>query len=227
MLTSSPITTLGLAPEALDVNIEGTPKSGQLLTGHYRYNDKDLPSDPEDTSISGTQFEWHCSRSSSKKILATTKTYTIKDADMGCEISFNVTPHSQSGIPNMGAQIQSNKINVTNTIQSLIIRVSNDYSLERFLRPAFNMEIDYAHLGHGTPTFIELDEHIRGNKYVAKYKIGDQSAPNSTVTDDGSTIKFVKRANGTMADTANFTVKVTFQDGTAVSTNSPSLILIP
>lgn len=105
--TSSPLSTLGLAPEALDVSFSGflsSPKVGDLLTGSYRYHDAD--GDPEDTS--GTRIEWICRREHTTT-LATTKSYTLQKADIGCGFAFQVTPRSQSGTPNTGVKFVSSR----------------------------------------------------------------------------------------------------------------------
>lgn len=103
VFTSSPIITLGLAPEALGVDFDFNPNVGQRLTGSYRYHDAD--GDPEDTS--GTRIEWICKRSHKITTLATTKSYTVKNADIGCSFAFQVTPRSQSGTPNTGMAFMS------------------------------------------------------------------------------------------------------------------------
>ncbi|ELZ5941085.1 hypothetical protein U0L13_003346 [Providencia stuartii] len=104
--TSPPLSTLGLAPEALDVRysgFSGTPKVGDLLTGSYRYHDAD--GDPEDTS--GTRIEWICLQRGSAKILATGNSYTLQKADIGCSLYFQVIPRSRSGTPNTGMKFTS------------------------------------------------------------------------------------------------------------------------
>lgn len=102
-VTSSPIITLGRAPEALDINFDFNPNVGQRLTGSYRYHDAD--GDPEDTS--GTRIEWICKRSNKITTLATTNSYTVQNADIGCTFAFQVTPRSQSGTPNTGIKFRS------------------------------------------------------------------------------------------------------------------------
>ncbi|MDV5227145.1 hypothetical protein RZ760_014530 [Providencia rettgeri] len=225
---SSALITQGVAPEALDVKIEGTPKSGQTLTGHYRYNDRDI--DLEDTSSKGTQFEWICSRSSGRKEnLASTKTYTLQDVDGGCAISFSVTPHALSGTPRIGAQVQSTKVDVPKATSSPIIRLSRGAKIGEF-----NMEIDYAHLDYGEPTRISLLEHpiniVTANSNH-HYDIGQKTNTNSTVTDDGRTIRFgaiswfTKVALESMTEGIYFDVVLNFKNGKSASAKSPVLEL--
>lgn len=225
--TSSTITTQGFAPEALNVKIEGTPKPGQLLTGHYNYNDKDSPSDPEDTS--STRVEWICSRYGGEEKLAQTQTYTIQDVDMGCDISFNITPHALSGTPRIGTPVQSNVVNVPKTTSSLIVRVSNG------IQPAeFNVEIDYGHLGYGPVESIAIYEQIDGDsaQRAHNYHIGDTTKTGSTVTTDGRTIKFSTltkamewKSKPYTGQTAYFDVGLDFINGTNTHIMAPGLIL--
>nr|ELR5113848.1 hypothetical protein [Providencia stuartii] len=227
-VTSSPLTTRGLAPEALNVKIEGTPKSGQTLTGHYHYNDRDI--DPEDISLNGTQFEWICSRSDGRKEnLAWTTTYTLQDVDGGCAISFSVTPHALSGTPRIGAQVQSMKVDVPKATSSPIIRLSRGAKIGEF-----NMEIDYAHLDSGEPTHISLFEFrvkssAPGRSYG--YDIGQETNSRSTVTDNGRTIQFEaissyrKEVIEGKNPSISFEVTLNFKNGIKVWGRSPELEL--
>ena len=63
------------APTATAVNITGTPNAGQVLTGHYTYNDVD--GDAEGTST----FRWL--RNGVAIGGATASTYTIVSGDQG------------------------------------------------------------------------------------------------------------------------------------------------
>jgi len=79
------------APTASLVNINGTPKEGQSLTGNYVYSDAE--SDAEGTST----FKWYLADDAAGASAAeisgvTTKTYTLAAGDVGKFICFEVTP---------------------------------------------------------------------------------------------------------------------------------------
>ncbi len=224
---SSALITQGYAPDALDVYIYGTPEIGKLLGGDYRYYDSDKPSDREDTSSSGTRFEWICSRSGRKEILATTKTYTLRDVDLGCELSFNVTPRSQSGTPNTGAQAQSKIVTVTKPVPLPVIRIFNGNQIGGRSGSGFNMEIEYTP-SYSTISSIFMQEHYgRPDKSHAgiEYKINNYTSSGSIITDNGNTIKFGNNAKSNKGDTVYFIITFRFQNGKKVITSSPRLIL--
>ncbi|QJD84708.1 S-layer homology domain-containing protein [Cohnella herbarum] len=85
-----------VAPKALHVRILGTAQVGSTLTGRYTYSDAN--SDAEGTS----SFKWY----RSDDALGTNKTaisgasstsYTLRAADLGKHISFEVTPIAKTG----------------------------------------------------------------------------------------------------------------------------------
>lgn len=228
--TSSAIITQGLAPEALDVEIIGAPfpKSGQSLTGSYRYYDGD--NDPEDTSPSGTQFEWICSRYFGREEkLAQTKTYTVQDVDTGCDISFNVTPHALSGTPRIGAQVQSKKVEVSLTSTDPIVRLSNGAKSGEF-----NMEVDYGHLDvRADVNQVSFSEYVDGIQYRHIYNVGDRTNNNSIVNADGRTIKFSAKSkqfesnpSNYIGKTASFSVSVYFKNGYRRQARVPSDLIL-
>ncbi|MBG5920635.1 hypothetical protein [Providencia stuartii] len=226
--TSSPIITQGLAPEAVAVKIYGKPEVGQLLTGSYLYHDSDTPKDLEDTSSSGTQFEWICSRSSSKKTLATAKTYTLQDADVGCEISFNVTPRSISGIPNTGAQAQSKALNVIKAVPPPEIRLFNGNQIGDRSGPGYNIEINYVNPGYGALKAIVFQEHKGGsekNYPLDEVKVGELTNSHSLVTDSGSAIKFGKNARSNTGATISVYATLHFQNGKRLQGSSGYITL--
>lgn len=227
--TSSTITTKGLAPEARDVKIDGTPEVGQVLNGMYDYHDADGSSDLENTSTNGgTSFKWLCSRSSNTQILATTKTYTIKDADVGCTISFNVTPRALSGAPNTGVEAQSNKVTIKKTLESSKIGIFNGNQIGMRSGYGYNMEIDYAHLGYGQPKSISTNEYRKGKgnlHHSKRYYIGGQTGTYSPVTDDGSSIKFGTNAVSSIGDTISIYIVIEFENGNTIGGTSPDIEL--
>lgn len=227
--TSSAITTKGLAPEARDVKIDDLPEVGQVLTGMYNYHDEDGSSDLENTSTNGgTSFKWLCSRSSNTQILATAKTYTIKDADVGCTISFNVIPRALSGTPNTGVEAQSNKVTVEKILESSKIRIFNGNQIGDRSGYGYNMEVDYAHLGYGQPRSISTNEYLKRNGYRKKsmhYSIGGKTEINSPVTDDGSSIKFGTNAVSSIGDTIYMTIVIQFENGNTVRGTSADIEL--
>jgi len=84
--TLEPCTPPNAGPTALP-SISGTVASGQTLTGSYTYSDSDTPSDPEDTSASGTKFQWYAGTDADctgKAAItgATSKTYTIQTSEV-------------------------------------------------------------------------------------------------------------------------------------------------
>jgi hypothetical protein len=81
--------TVNSPPVASSVNITGTHKVGDVLTGHYTYTDAD--SDPEGTST----FRWL--RDGVAITGATSITYTLVSDDAGHAITFEVTPVASSG----------------------------------------------------------------------------------------------------------------------------------
>lgn len=82
-----------VAPTATDVTVTGTAKVGEVLTGHYTFND--VNGDTEGTST----FKWYRSNDAAgtgQVVIAnaTASTYTLEDADLGKFITFEVTPVS-------------------------------------------------------------------------------------------------------------------------------------
>ncbi|MEY0232405.1 hypothetical protein [Providencia manganoxydans] len=220
--TSPAITTQGFAPEALNVTFDGIPLPGQLLTGHYRYYDGD--NDPEDTS--GTSFEWICSSLGNKKILATTQTYTLQKTDVGCAMSFNVTPRSKSGTPNTGVQVQSKKVvNVTDSIPSPTIRIFNGSQIGDRSGSGFNVEIEYDR-NYGPMKSISLreDEHQDYfpvvNHPAKGYRIGETTSSGSIVSDDGKTIKFGDNSQSKKGRSISVMGYFYFQNGPMVLSGS-------
>jgi len=86
------------APQAVDVNVRGTPAVGFTVTGHYVYFDPN--GDPEGTSI----YAWL--RDGVAIAGATAVTYPIVAADGGKKLQFRVTPVSSVG-PTTGAAVTS------------------------------------------------------------------------------------------------------------------------
>ncbi|WP_272677649.1 MULTISPECIES: hypothetical protein [unclassified Providencia] len=223
VFTSSPIIIQGLAPEALDVKIEGARRPGQVLTGSYRYYDGD--NDPEDTS--STQYEWICSRDFGPETkLAQTNTYTLQGVDGGCDITFKVTPHALSGTPRIGAQVQSKKVSIPSTGIEPIIRLSNgDKSGD------FNMEVDYAHLDvRSTVSHIAFFEYVSGEKYEHLYNIGEKTNNGSTVTADGRTIRLSAQSIPFASNPSNYSVSfaviVYFNNGIMRQTYTHSKLIL-
>ncbi|MCT4617921.1 MAG: DUF5050 domain-containing protein, partial [Marinisporobacter sp.] len=84
------------APEASSVSISGTAQVGEILTGNYNYND--VNGDTEGAST----FKWYrsddVSGTNKTEISgATSKTYELKNTELGKYISFEVTPVASSG----------------------------------------------------------------------------------------------------------------------------------
>ena len=84
------------APTASGVNVSGTTKVGEVLTGNYTYGDAE--SDVEGTST----FKWYRATDNSgtgktEIAGANAKTYTLQAADLGKYISFEVTPVAATG----------------------------------------------------------------------------------------------------------------------------------
>ena len=93
---STPPTPTNAAPVASGVAISGTALSGSLLTGNYTYADAE--GDAQATST----LRWMRSASSggTGKVAingASTRTYTVADADQGAYLFFCVTPVSVTG----------------------------------------------------------------------------------------------------------------------------------
>mgnify|MGYP000398037725 CR=1 FL=1 len=93
------------APVASSVQISGTAKYGQTVTGSYSYSDAD--SDPEGEST----FKWYRADNASglnKTEIsgAVATSYTLTAADIGKYIAFEVTPVAQSGTSS-GTAVQS------------------------------------------------------------------------------------------------------------------------
>ncbi|MCM3174891.1 S-layer homology domain-containing protein [Paenibacillus sp. MER 99-2] len=92
-------------PQALHVNITGTPRVGSTLTGSYTYSDAN--SDEEGVSL----FKWFRSDNAlgaNKTAIsrATSSSYTLQAADLGKYISFEVTPVAQTGTT-VGSAVES------------------------------------------------------------------------------------------------------------------------
>ncbi len=103
--TSSGVTINNSAPTATSVNITGTPAVGQLLTGHYTYNDVD--GDLEGTST----FRW---LRNGTTVLGTSSTYTVVAADSGQSITFEVTPVAATGT-SPGTAATSSGVTINNS----------------------------------------------------------------------------------------------------------------
>src|SRR5512143_1726520 len=76
-------------PQALSLQVAGTPNVGQQLTGSYTYSDKE--NDAEGT----TTFRWL--RNGTAIGSATATTYTLVAADSGTSIVYEVTPVAATG----------------------------------------------------------------------------------------------------------------------------------
>ncbi|MBX9495264.1 hypothetical protein J8Z86_04095 [Yersinia enterocolitica] len=228
MFTSSALTTQGLAPEAIDVKIDGKPEAGHLLTGNYRYHDGDSPSDRENTSASsGTSFQWVCSRGKNEQTLATTKTYNIKEADVGCNVSFRVIPRALSGTPSTGTQVRSNNVIVTRIMPLSPIQIFNGNQIGDRSGYGYNMVIDYANLGYGALHSIRVEEHRKRSGSLVNirdFSKGDNTNT-SIVTDDGSSIKFGANASESVGVTVYFEVIAYFLNGKVAKGTSPDLLL--
>jgi len=93
-------------PVASNVQISGTLKYGQTLTGSYTYSD-------EENDVEGTStYKWYRAddaSGTSKTVIsgAAAKTYVLQVADIGKYISFEVTPEAQAGA-SPGASVESN-----------------------------------------------------------------------------------------------------------------------
>ena len=98
------------APTATSVNITGTARVGQQLTGHYNYSDVD--GDAEGTST----FRWL--RDSAPISGATASTYTVVLADLNHSIVFEVTPVAATGT-SPGAAASSGSVTISNTPPSV------------------------------------------------------------------------------------------------------------
>lgn len=84
------------APQASHVSVTGTAQVGSPLTGSYTYSDAN--SDTEGTSL----FKWYRSddaMGANKTAIsgATSTSYTLRSADLGKYISFEVTPIANTG----------------------------------------------------------------------------------------------------------------------------------
>lgn len=98
----------GAAPTATTVAIDNTtPTVGETLTGSYVFGDVD--GDMEGTST----FKWY--RDGVEIAGATAKTYVLVAADEGKPITFEVTPVSATGTPNVGTAVQSDKTNAVSS----------------------------------------------------------------------------------------------------------------
>lgn len=227
--TSSAITTKGLAPEALDVKINGMPLPGESLTGHYSYYDGDSPRDLEDTSASsGTRLEWICSRGGNSQTLATTQSYTLQDADVGCELSFNVTPRSLSGTPNTGVQAQSKVVKVTKTVPKPVIRIFNGNQIGDRSGPGFNVEIEHDSVYSPIDTIV-AQKHIRRWPLVSsgmlQYTTGDSTGSGSITTYDGSMMKFGDNVDGLKGEVIYVFFTIHLENGSRILVSTPDLVL--
>ncbi len=96
-----PVLEGGNAPEASFLNIFGLPMVGDTLHGYYGYHDAD--GDQEE----GSTYRWLRADSAGGTYVpiagATGQTYTLTAADNGKFIKFEVTPSSDSLIPETGA----------------------------------------------------------------------------------------------------------------------------
>jgi PKD repeat protein len=90
-----------LAPVATSVNITGTARVGEILTGNYAYSDAE--GDLEGIST----FRWL--RDDIAIAGATAQTYTLVAADEGTMIKFEVTPVAQTGT-SPGVPVQSEAV---------------------------------------------------------------------------------------------------------------------
>ncbi|MCD1261193.1 hypothetical protein B5M42_020550 [Paenibacillus athensensis] len=94
--TSSTAVAANAAPLASNVSISGALMLNITLTGHYDYYDE------EGEAQSGTTFQWYTAddaNGTNKTAIsgATTTTLTLKAAQFGKFIIFEVTPHAASG----------------------------------------------------------------------------------------------------------------------------------
>lgn len=92
------------------------------------------------------------------------------------------------------------------------------------------MEIDYASLGYGTPTSINVSEYYKGGSDPAKthkYFIGDRTVSGSTVTNTGGSIKFGNNSSYSAGDSIYLTVEMNFPNNKMVIGTSPDIVLAP
>lgn len=229
MFTSSALTTHGLAPKALDVKIDGMPLPGELLTGYYSYYDGDSPSDLEDTSVGrGTRLEWLCSRGSNKQILATANNYTLQDADIGCALSFNVTPRSRSGTPNTGVQTKSKVVNVTKTVPTPVMRIFNGNQIGARSGSGFNVEIEHDSVYSPIDAIIAQEKIRRWPAVLStsvQYTTGKSTGSGSVATYDGSTMKFGDNAKGLKGETIYVFFTIHLKNGKRILASTPDIVL--
>jgi len=132
--TSPTTTTLNTAPVASEVNVSGTLKIGQILTGDYTYMDAE--SDSEGAST----YQWYraddASGTNSVAISsATVKTYTLQSVDLLKYVRFEVIPAASSGV-SPGSAAQSGWsgavacASVTNVATGGIATQTTDYSVD-------------------------------------------------------------------------------------------------
>ena len=149
---TSPIVPANIAPVASAVNVTGTPLVGQLLAGHYTYNDAD-------GDLEGiTTFRWM--RNNVAIAGASASTYTPVSADAGAMIKFEVTPVALAGVL-LGAGVQSAPVGpvpgVTNAMQFMGTDAFVTFGAAPGLDlPAFTLETwfkrDGAGVSHSTGT---------------------------------------------------------------------------
>lgn len=93
------------APTATEVVVTGTAEANKKLTGSYKFNDAEK--NPEGTSI----FKWYTATDAlgaGEAVIAgaTSKEYTVQDADKGKFIRFGVTPVASAGTTT-GVEVKS------------------------------------------------------------------------------------------------------------------------
>ncbi|MGF1726810.1 hypothetical protein [Photobacterium nomapromontoriensis] len=89
----------GNAPTATAVSTAGDHTVGSVVTGSYTFDDTDKDLEGQST------FAWK--RDGQALPSETAKTYTLNAADKGAEVSFCVTPISQTGLPTSGTEVCS------------------------------------------------------------------------------------------------------------------------
>ena len=93
-------------PLATAVNILGTPKVGQTLSGTYSYSDADADAEGAST------FRWL--RDGVAISGATSASYTVTGADLGKSITFEVTPKAATGVAT-GTAMVSGGVTIVNS----------------------------------------------------------------------------------------------------------------
>lgn len=121
-------------PVARQASILGETRVGATLLANYEYFDAN--GDLEDTSASGTQFQWHREKYGDVTPIpgATQRTYTLTDADKGPYWMWvEIVPKSLTGNPNVGTKVYARTDRPVMDWGTFLVEATGWLSLARYL----------------------------------------------------------------------------------------------